>query len=68
MLNRGSLSDNFLSKLCENSIHISVFLVNGIKLQGYLQSFDEQVVIIKSNISQMIFRHAISTIEPTDNL
>jgi host factor-I protein len=43
-------------------------LVNGIKLQGQIESFDQFVVLLKNNVSQMIYKHAISTVVPTRNV
>ena len=43
---------------------MSIFLVNGIKLQGQVESFDQFVVLLKNSTSQMIYKHAISTIVP----
>lgn len=60
-----SLQDKFLKILCENKTPVSVFLVNGIKLQGHIEAFDKYVVILKNNGGQMVFKHAISTIMPT---
>jgi host factor-I protein len=47
---------------------VSIFLVNGIKLQGQIESFDQFVVLLKNNVSQMVYKHAISTIVPARNV
>jgi host factor-I protein len=47
---------------------VSIFLVNGIKLQGQIESFDQFVVLLKNNVSQMIYKHAISTVVPARNV
>ena len=44
---------------------MSIYLVNGIKLQGQIDSFDQFVVLLKSNVSQLVYKHAISTIVPS---
>lgn len=64
MLSEHSLQDNFLQVLSDNKTLVSIFLVNGIKLQGLIESFDKYVIVLKSteNQKQMIFKHAISTI------
>jgi host factor-I protein len=62
------LQDNFLHLLCKDEIPVSVFLVNGIKLQGQLCAFDNYVVMLKNTTTQMIFKHAISTIVPSRNV
>jgi host factor-I protein len=42
-----------------------MFLVNGIKLQGQVESFDQYVVLLKSTVTQMVYKHAISTVVPS---
>jgi len=44
------------------------FLVNGIKLQGRVDSFDQYVVMLKNTVNQMVYKHAISTIVPGKNV
>jgi host factor-I protein len=60
-----SLQEPFLNILRKESIQVAIYLVNGIKLQGEIESFDQYVIILKSNISQMVYKHAISTIVPS---
>ena len=57
-----NLQDPFLNALRKERIPVSIFLVNGIKLQGQVESFDQFVVLLKNNVSQMVYKHAISTI------
>jgi host factor-I protein len=57
-----NLQDNFLNALRKEHIPVSIFLVNGIKLQGKVDSFDQYVVMLKNTSSQMVYKHAISTI------
>lgn len=59
-----SLQDPFLNSLRRERIPVSIYLVNGIKLQGQVESFDQFVVLLKNNVSQMVYKHAISTIVP----
>ncbi|BAC24330.1 hfq [Wigglesworthia glossinidia endosymbiont of Glossina brevipalpis] len=59
-----SLQDPFLNTLRRERIPVSIYLVNGIKLQGYIESFDQFVILLKNSISQMIYKHAISTVVP----
>jgi host factor-I protein len=59
-----SLQDPFLNALRKERVPVSIFLVNGIKLQGQIESFDQFVVLLKNNVSQMIYKHAISTVVP----
>ncbi len=65
-MNKGQiLQDPFLSALAQEQVPCSVYLVNGIKLQGHIESFDAYVVVLKNAISQMVYKHAISTIVPS---
>ncbi|MGN0902202.1 MAG: RNA chaperone Hfq [Succinivibrio sp.] len=59
-----SLQDPFLNALRKEHIVVSIYLVNGIKLQGQVESFDQFVVLLKNQVSQMVYKHAISTIVP----
>jgi len=60
-----NLQDPFLNILRKDQIPVSVFLVNGIKLQGQIESFDQFVIVLKNTVNQMIYKHAISTIVPS---
>ncbi|AFA41413.1 RNA-binding protein [Wigglesworthia glossinidia endosymbiont of Glossina morsitans morsitans (Yale colony)] len=61
-----SLQDPFLNTLRRERIPVSIYLVNGIKLQGHIESFDQFVILLKNSISQMIYKHAISTVVPNN--
>lgn len=63
-----SLQDPFLNALRKERIPVSVFLVNGIKLQGQVESFDQFVILLKNSVSQLVYKHAISTIVPARNV
>ena len=63
-----SLQDPFLNTLRKEKIPVSIFLVNGIKLQGQIESFDQFVVLLKNTVSQMVYKHAISTVVPAKNV
>lgn len=63
-----SLQDPFLNTLRKEKISVSIYLVNGIKLQGQIESFDQFVVLLKNSVSQMVYKHAISTIVPARNI
>ena len=68
-MNKGqSLQDPFLNALRKERIPVSIYLVNGIKLQGQVESFDQFVVLLKNSVSQMVYKHAISTIVPSRNI
>ena len=58
------LQDPFLNALRQEAVQVSVYLVNGIKLQGQVESFDQYVVLLKNAVTQMVYKHAISTIVP----
>ncbi len=60
-----SLQDPFLNVLRKEKIPVSIYLVNGIKLQGQIESFDQFVVLLKNSVSQMVYKHAISTVVPS---
>lgn len=59
------LQDPFLNALRKERVQVAIYLVNGIKLQGYVESFDQYVVLLKNTVTQMVYKHAISTIVPT---
>lgn len=63
-----TLQDPFLNALRKEKIPVAIYLVNGIKLQGQVESFDQFVVLLKNSVSQMVYKHAISTIVPTKNV
>ena len=60
-----SLQDPYLNALRKERIPVSIFLVNGIKLQGQVESFDQFVILVKNTVSQMVYKHAISTDVPS---
>ncbi|RKS84482.1 RNA-binding protein Hfq [Orbus hercynius] len=59
-----SLQDPYLNILRREHIPVSIYLVNGIKLQGQIESFDQFVILLKNTVSQMVYKHAISTVVP----
>ena len=63
-----SLQDPFLNALRRERVPVSVYLVNGIKLQGTIESFDQFVVLLRNTVSQMVYKHAISTVVPARNV
>jgi host factor-I protein len=63
-----SLQDPFLNALRREKVPVSIYLVNGIKLQGQVESFDQFVVLLKNSVSQMVYKHAISTVVPARNV
>lgn len=63
-----SLQDPFLNALRRERVPVAIYLVNGIKLQGTIESFDQFVVLLRNTVSQMVYKHAISTIVPSRNV
>ena len=58
------LQDPVLNALRKEHVPVSIYLVNGIKLQGNIESFDQYVVLLRNTVTQMVYKHAISTIVP----
>ncbi len=63
-----SLQDPFLNLLRRERIPVAIYTVNGIKLQGTIESFDQFVVLLRNHVSQMVYKHAISTVLPSRNV
>ncbi len=63
-----TLQDPFLNALRKERVQVSIYLVNGIKLQGHVESFDQFVVLLKNSVNQLVYKHAISTIVPSRNI
>lgn len=59
------LQDSFLALLQKDAVPVSVFLVNGIKLHGVIDTYDEHVLMLKNAITQMVYKHAVSTVVPS---
>jgi len=69
MSNKGQmLQDPFLNTLRKEHVQVSIYLVNGIKLQGQIESFDQYVVLLRNSVTQMVYKHAISTVVPARNV
>ncbi|MDQ2972510.1 MAG: RNA chaperone Hfq [Pseudomonadota bacterium] len=63
-----SLQDPFLNALRREHVPVAIYLVNGIKLQGTIESFDQFVLLLRNQVSQMVYKHAISTVVPSRNV
>ena len=63
-----SLQEPFMNAMRRERVPVSIYLVNGINLQGQIESFDQFVVLLKNSVSQMIYKHAISTVVPARNV
>ena len=59
-----TLQDPFLNALRKEKTPVAVYLINGIKLQGHIESFDQFVILLKNASSQMVYKHAVSTVAP----
>ncbi|WP_151194359.1 RNA chaperone Hfq [Cysteiniphilum sp. JM-1] len=59
-----SLQDPFLNALRKEKISVSIYLVNGIKLQGVIEAFDQFSIVLRNSVNQMVYKHAISTVVP----
>ena len=68
MSKRENLQDPYLNALLKERVPVSIFLVNGIKLQGQIESFDQFVVLLRNTVSQMVYKHAISTVVRAQNV
>ena len=63
-----SLQDPFLNALRKEKVSVSIYLVNGIKLQGQVEAFDQFCIVLRNTVNQMVYKHAISTIVPAKSL
>jgi host factor-I protein len=62
-----TLQDTFLKHLRDHRIEVMMFLVNGIRLQGQIRSFDNFTVqLVRGNGTQVVYKHAISAIHPAE--
>ena len=62
------LQDPFLNALRKERVQVAIYLVNGIKLQGHVDAFDQYVNLLKNTVTQMVYKHAISTIVPSKSV
>lgn len=61
----GSIQDAFLADIVERQVPVNIFLVNGIKLVGKITNYDQYAVEVTHDVTQIVFKRAISTILPT---
>ncbi|MCY4305571.1 MAG: RNA chaperone Hfq [Aestuariivita sp.] len=65
--NKQNLQDIFLNQVRKTRVQVTIFLVNGIKLQGVITWFDNFCILLRrEDISQLVYKHAISTIVPSE--
>ena len=62
------LQKMFIESIIKENIPVSIYLVNGVQLKGYIEKFDDDSLVLKNDIAQIIFKHAISTIVPTKSI
>ena len=60
-----NLQEPFLNALRRDQVPVALYLINGIKLQGTIESFDPFCILLRNNSAQLVYKHAISTIVPT---
>jgi host factor-I protein len=65
---RKPLQEKFLCALKSQKIMVAVYLTNGIKLQGLIIDYDNHVLILKNQLRQKVYKHAIATIVPSRNV
>lgn len=64
-----NLQDLFLNRVRKEKITVTMFLVNGVKLQGFITWFDNFSILLKrDNQLQLVYKHAISTIMPSESI
>lgn len=68
MMKGQPLQDPFLHQLRKEKLPVSIFLVNGIKLHGHIEAFDQYVIILQNGVRQMVYKHAVSTIVPSKQI
>ncbi|MBY5946105.1 RNA chaperone Hfq [Photobacterium rosenbergii] len=61
----GNLDEKYLKCLTNENIQVNIFLVNGIKLIGAIDSFDKEVIVLDNTTNQIVYKHAISTVVPS---
>ena len=57
-----NIQEPFLNALRKEGVPVSIYLVNGIKLQGKIESYDQYIILLKNGNSQIVYKHAVSTI------
>ncbi|MDA9210874.1 RNA chaperone Hfq [Methylophilaceae bacterium] len=68
MKNNMNLQDVFLNQIIKESIPVSIYLLNGIKLQGQIKSFDQEIIVLTGNTPQLVYKHSVSTIVPSQTI
>ncbi len=68
MSKKVNIQDVFLNYIRKKRMIVTIYLVNGVKLEGLIKGFDNFVVILKDDSQKMIYKHAVSTIEPSEEI
>ncbi|WP_022849698.1 RNA chaperone Hfq [Limisalsivibrio acetivorans] len=68
MSKKVNIQDVFLNHIRKRRVPVTVYLVNGVKIEGLVKGFDNFVIILKDESQKMIYKHAISTIEPSEEI
>tara|TARA_B100000767_G_scaffold257857_1_gene266067 strand:+ start:1754 stop:1984 length:231 start_codon:yes stop_codon:yes gene_type:complete len=68
MTKNKNLQDLFLSQIIKDNVSVSIYLLNGIKLQGQIKSFDQYVIVLSGSTPQLIYKHSVSTIVPSQEI
>ena len=63
--NAANFENKFLDQLKKERVPVSIYLVNGIKLQGQIEDYSNDAILLKNAVSQMVYVHAISTVVPS---
>ena len=64
-----NLQDSFLNQIRKSKISVTIFLINGVKLQGAITWFDNFCLLLRrEGQSQLVYKHAISTIMPSSSV
>lgn len=61
-----NLQDSFLNQVRKDSVHVTLYLVNGFQIKGQVKGFDNFTVVMENDGKQLlVYKHAISTITPS---
>lgn len=66
-MSQHDLENDFLQLLCDKKVQVSIFLKSGIKLHGVIEKVDSDVIFLKDAITQMVYKHAVSTVVPVQS-
>jgi len=59
-----NLQDTYLNQLRKEKVPVLMYLTNGVRLKGVIKGFDNFVILLKESTQQLIYKHAVSTIQP----